>query len=98
MSGSAQCPRSDLHFDIHHAGFSDCSIHYLEIKARCKICDKRMVFQGLPLGMTPHHPTGALDGGEARLPFLGEGEELTGKVIGFTGRVVDFPAGVDGGP
>lgn len=88
MSASTQCPHSDLHFEIHHQGFDDSSIHYLEIKASCKTCGKRMIFRGAPFGLTPAHPTMAIDGSEMRLPFLGEGEELTGKVIGFVGRQV----------
>lgn len=88
MSGSAQCPHTDLHFDLNNVHFADASIHYLEIKARCKICDKPMVFRGLPLGLSPHHPTGELGGYEVRLPFVGEGEEPTGNLMGFTGSVV----------
>lgn len=88
MNASTQCPHSDLHFEIRNVGFSDTNLHYLEIKARCKICELPMVFRGLPLGLTPAHPTGELGGQEARLPFLADGEEMTGKVAGFVGRVL----------
>lgn len=87
MSGSTQCPHTDLHFNLHHVSLGDSNIHYLEIKATCKICDKPMVFRGLPLGMTPNHPTGELGGYEARLPFIGEGEEPAGVLISFIGKV-----------
>lgn len=88
MTGSTQCPHSDLHIELKNVGMDDSNIHYLEIKARCKICEKDMVFRGLTLGLTPNHPTSELGGYEARLPFLGEGEELTGNTIGFTGKLV----------
>jgi hypothetical protein len=88
MSASTQCPHSDLHIDIHNQGFVDSNLHYLEIKMRCKTCDKPMVFRGCPLGLTPQHPTMALDGTEIRLPFLGEDEEPAGNLVGFVGRQV----------
>lgn len=85
MSASTQCPHTDLDIQINLINFEDSNVHYMEVKASCKICGKPMVFQGLPLGVSPHQPTGELGGYEARLPFLGEGEEPTGKLIGFTG-------------
>lgn len=83
-----QCPHSNVHWSIHHQGFHDSNIHYLEIKGVCAICDKKLIFRGCPLGMTPQHPTMALDGSEIRLPFMAEGEEYDGKSIGFVGRQV----------
>ena len=88
MSGSQQCPHSDVHFDLEHICLKDSSIHYLQIKGRCKICSKTIEFRGLPFGVTPAHPTMAVDGSEIVIPFLGEGEELTGQKIGFVGRQV----------
>lgn len=80
---STRCPHSDLHFHLNNAGFGNTNVHYLEITARCKICDKRMVFRGVPVGMTPDHPAASLDGTEIRLPFLAEGEEYDGKAMGY---------------
>ncbi|MCG8595652.1 MAG: hypothetical protein MI785_14990 [Kiloniellales bacterium] len=88
MSATSQCPQSDLHFDIRHVRMEDSNIHYLEVKARCKICGSPMVFRGLPLRVSPEQPTGELGGYEARLPMLGEGEEPSGSLIGFVGPVV----------
>lgn len=85
---STSCPHSDLHIEINNAGFGDSNIHYLEIKARCKICDKPLAFRGAPLGLSPMQPTMAFDGSEIRIPFLVEGEEYDGKALGFTGRQV----------
>ncbi|MCW5758269.1 MAG: hypothetical protein KIS90_00680 [Phenylobacterium sp.] len=73
MSGSAQCPHTDVHLDL--------------IVGRCKICDAPMRFRGAPLGMTPAHPTMALDGSEIRLPFLFGDEDYDGKASGFVGTV-----------
>lgn len=67
------------------------NIHYLEVKARCKICDRQMVFRGLPLGLSPQHPTGDLGGYEVRLPFLADGDEPKGNLIGFTSKPVSVP-------
>jgi len=88
MSASSQCHHPDLHFDLHHQGFHDTNIHYLEIKARCTVCGVPMKFRGCPLGVTPAHPTMALDGSEIRVPFTGENEEYDGKSIGFVGKQV----------
>ena len=86
---SSRCPHSDVHFHINNAGFGNTNIHYLEITGHCNICDKPLVFRGAPLGMTPMHPTMALDGSEIRLPFLVEGEEYDGNAMGFVGRQVE---------
>lgn len=85
MSASTQCPHSDLHLNINNAGFGDTNLHYLEITARCKICGKRAAFRG-PMGMMPDQPAVAPDGSEIRVPFIFEGEQLTGKPMGFSIR------------
>lgn len=87
MTASTQCPHSELHFSLNNAAFGNTNLHYLEIKAVCKICDKPMVFRGVPVGMSPDGPAASLDGTELRLPFMSEGDELTGKPIGFSVRV-----------
>ena len=83
--GSAQCPHSDLHFHLNNASFGNTNLHYLEVTAKCTICGTSMVFRG-PTGIGPDQPACSLDGKEIRLPFLGEGEELTGKPIGYSVR------------
>jgi hypothetical protein len=88
MSTEAQCPHSDVHWNLHHAGFSDTNIHYLEVSGQCQICSKKLCFRGMPFGMSPNQPTMALDGSEVRLPFLAEGEDYDGKGMSFTGRMV----------
>jgi hypothetical protein len=86
--GSAQCPHSDLHFNLNNAAFGNTNLHYLEITAKCTICGTSMVFCG-PTGMGPDQPACSLDGKEIRLPFLAEGEELVGKPIGYSVRAHD---------
>lgn len=87
MNATSKCPHTDVHFSLHHQGFSDTNVNYLEITATCNICNKPMVFRGpMPLGVTPEGPTISLDRHEIRLPFLGEGEALEGKAIGIAGR------------
>ena len=84
MSGSVNCPHLEgFHFHINVASMGDTNLKYLEITGKCKSCDKAIAFRG-PLGSSPDHPAMSPDGAEARLPFLCEGEELTGKPIGFS--------------
>lgn len=84
--GETQCPHSDLDISFKNQAFEESNLHYLEISAKCSICEKPIVFRGLPLGATPAHPTGSWGGEEARLPFLAEGEELTGKTYSIVGK------------
>lgn len=85
MSASTQCPHSDPHFNLELAAFGDTNIRYLEITGHCNVCGAALRFLGLPLGLTPSRPTGALDGSEARLPVMFGEEEYDGKAVGFTG-------------
>ncbi len=85
---SAQCPHPDVHIELNHQMMADSNVHYLEVKVRCRICEAPMAFRGLPFGVSPHHPTMAIDGSEITLPFLGAGEEPAGKLIGFVGKQV----------
>jgi hypothetical protein len=87
-TASTQCPHSDLDITVNNQAFVDSNQHYLEIKVSCKICGKPMVFKGMPFGVLPDRPTMSIDGQEIILPFLGEGEEPTGKVMGFVGKQV----------
>lgn len=88
MSASSRCPHSDVHFNLNHVCLGDTNVHYVELKGECKICGKGIRFRGAPFGLTPTHPTMAVDGSEIVIPFLGDGEEPEGTLIGFTGRQV----------
>jgi len=88
MSGSTQCPHSEVHFNLKVVNLADSNIHYLEITGRCKVCDKALAFRGCPFGVTPAHPTMAIDGSEITIPFLCEDEEPSGKLLGFTAKQV----------
>lgn len=77
-----------MHWNLHHQGFHDSNLHYLEITGRCNTCGKAAEFRGIPLGLSPQHPTMAIDGSEIRFPWFGEGEEPNGPMIGFVGRQV----------
>ena len=80
-----QCQHSDMYWSIHHQGFHDSNLHYLEIKGECRTCGKAAEFRGAPLGLSPQHPTTATDG-SIRIPWFGAGEEPDGPMIGFVGR------------
>lgn len=84
---STQCPHSDLHFHLNNAGFGNTNLHYLEITARCKICDQPARFRG-PVGMSPNQAMTSLSGDEIRIPFLVGDEELTGKPMSYGVRQV----------
>lgn len=89
-SDSSQCPHTDHHYEINMACFGNTNIRYLEIKGRCTICDAPIRFRGLPMGLSPMHPTMALDGSDVALPIMHGDEEYDGKAMGFVGRQV-FP-------
>lgn len=84
MSASSQCPHSDVHIHVNHHRFGDTNLQYLEITAKCRICETDMVFRGAPLGSSPDHPAMSPDGREMRLPMLGDDEDLIGKPAGFS--------------
>jgi len=83
---SSQCPHTEIDLDLNNAGFGDTNLHYLEITGRCKLCDKALRFRGR-MGMGPNEPGISIDGSEIRIPFLVEGEELTGDPIGFSVKI-----------
>lgn len=87
---SDQCPHSDLHYTLNLALFGNTNIRYLEITGVCKICDAPMRFRGMPFGLSPMHPTMAIDGSDVSLPVMFGDEEYDGKAMGFVGRQV-FP-------
>jgi hypothetical protein len=79
VTASSKCHHPDLHFHLNHVCMADTNVHYLEVTAKCNVCDAPMLFRGCPLGLTPAHPTASLGGDEIRLPMIAEGEEPTGK-------------------
>lgn len=91
MSASSRCPHppESVQFHLNHCSFGDTNLRYVEITARCLVCEAPVRFRGAPLGSSPDHPAMAPDGSEMRLPYLLGDEELTGKPIGF---------GIKGGP
>lgn len=88
MSGSFQCPHSDVNFALNVASFGDTNIRYLEISGRCTICDAPMVFQGFPLGISPTTPTGSCDGQEVTLPVMFGEEVYDGKCTALSVSVL----------
>lgn len=81
-----QCPHLEFAFNIRVARMEDTNIKYAEVTGRCVNCDGIARFRGMHLGCTPAHPTMALDGSEANLPFVVGDEEYDGKAMGFVGR------------
>jgi hypothetical protein len=85
VSGSTQCPHSDLDFDIHVTGMVDSNVSHLRLRARCKICNKRMrLSRGLNMGCSSKFPTRDSEEGGlgVMLPMLAEDEEPS-KEYGF---------------
>lgn len=86
MSGSTQCPHSDIDYHMHYTSMSDSNVGSLQITAACKICGKRLkLSRGLHMGAHSNVPTIApdTDGLGILLPVIAEGEEAT-KEWGFT--------------
>jgi hypothetical protein len=81
-----QCPHLEFSFNIRVARMEDTNIKYAEVTGRCLNCDGIARFRGMNFGCTPAHPTMAIDGSDANLPFLVGDEEYDGKAMGFVGR------------
>lgn len=86
MSDDSQCPHLEYSFNIRVARIEDTNIKYAEVTGRCVNCDQIARFRGMPFGCTPAHPTMAIDGSDANLPFTIGEEEYDGKAMGFVGR------------
>lgn len=85
-ASEAQCPHLEFSFHIAVARIEDTNIKYAEVTGRCVNCGGIARFHGMPFGCTPAHPTMAIDGSDANLPFMVGDEEYDGKAIGFVGR------------
>lgn len=81
-----QCPHLEFSFHIRVARITDTNIKHAEVTGRCVNCDGIAHFRGMHFGCTPEHPTMAIDGSEANLPFTVGDEEYDGKATGFVGR------------
>lgn len=72
-----------IHFHLNVQHFGDTNIKYLEARGACKLCGRKLAFQG-PAGLSPSYPTVSLDGSEATFPFLFDGEVYDGKAMGYS--------------
>ena len=84
MSGSAQCPHSDIDWHTHLTVMGDSNVASVQITAKCKICGKPMdLARGCILGASSRHPTKAsgTEGG-ILFPMIAIGEEPS-KEWGF---------------
>jgi hypothetical protein len=77
-----RCKHDHFRFQVKVVHLSDSNVKYLEIHGDCVQCGALASFQGLPLGVSPFHPTGSIDGREAMVPFLAAGEEPSGALVG----------------
>ncbi len=84
MSASAQCPHMQFQAAVNVARIEDTGMKVAEIQIRCSHCGMPAQFRGVPLGVSPDHPTASIDGEEVRLPFLCEGDVYTGKGISLS--------------
>lgn len=84
MSGSTQCPHSNLAWHFHVNGFVDSNVASATVAAKCNICGKRMKLdRGLPMGASSRGPTQAGDDSLGIMfPMIAEGEEPS-KEWGF---------------
>lgn len=87
MSASSHCPHSDVHIQVNCAHSGDSNTKYLEISARCKICDIAMEFPCRDVGLSPDFPAVSLDFAEIRVPMRAFGEEKSGSQFGYRIRI-----------
>lgn len=63
-----------------------------DVRVRCAECDEPFVFIGVPLGLSPMHPTGSLDGSALSCPIRpasapeGWGEDGVGFSVRVSGQ------------
>lgn len=82
----SECKHQDLHFHLNNAMFGNTNLHYLELTAHCNLCKAKMQFRG-KLGVSPDEPRVSAGGYEVLIPFLAEGEKLTGNPATLNMRV-----------
>lgn len=46
------CPHNDLHYNLNFQSFGDTNIKYIELSGYCKLCKKKIKFQGRKYGMS----------------------------------------------
>lgn len=81
MTDHACAENIDFHINVQQ--FGDTNLKYLEVAGACRLCGRTLAFRG-PAGISPAHPTVAIDGGEAVLPCLFDGETYDGKAAGYS--------------
>lgn len=86
MSGSSKCPHFNFQANVNVARIEDTGLKYAHLTVRCTDCGKPAQFRGVPWGLSPDQPMAAVGDEEVRLPFLCEGDDYTGKGIGFSIR------------
>jgi hypothetical protein len=59
-----------------------------DIKIHCVECGKPFEFVGLPMGSSPMQPMCSVDGQEARMPIMPQGEQMRMDLAGFTIRKI----------
>lgn len=78
MSGSVQCPHTDLDFDIRVTKMIDSNVGSLRLRASCKTCGARIrLNRGVPMGASSRFPTAdaEMHYGGILIPMLADGEE-----------------------
>ena len=79
-----KCPHFNFAADVKVARIEDTGLKYAELTVRCSDCGKPAVFRGLPVGLSPDHPTASFGDEEVNLPFLCEGDDYNGQGIGYS--------------
>lgn len=82
-----RCRHDHFRFQVRVVHLSDSNVKYLEIHGDCVQCGILATFRNLPVGVSPHHPTATIDGREIMVPFLPEGDEPEGALVGFSSRL-----------
>lgn len=78
MTASSQCPHPSFGWSIDIFDFLDegDTLRRIVIKGHCTVCDKAVIFRGMPHGTLWDRPTMAIDGTEVDLPVQIEGDPV----------------------
>lgn len=77
----------EAHVDINRiTDDADKHVLYLsvELNIKCKECHKAMLFNGMPMGLSPYHPATDVDGVTARLPMEIPERSVPQNLAGFS--------------
>lgn len=82
------CQHEEFHCDAAVGRLSTVEggpiTHYCAgVTIKCRQCDQRFQFVGLPMGMSAYRPTVSIDGTELRAPLMPQGQRPPAGLPGY---------------